>query len=401
MPDGKYTDPYFGPLPGLLKKRGYKVAFVPRVLFSIPFREAVERLAVTKETMFFPEEFLTDSDIRECRKRMAIYFPEVPDSATIGNIPAASLARENIQETRATLADNLLYEPMIKAMNNRGICPSRIIHTCEGHSWEQALSWSVHNSMPGTPVVGYDNVTFSRLVLSMYPSANEYGKRPVPDRIVTNGSLYKTILIREGVPHGMVSTGCALRHTYLWKENTDRLDLKGERESDTPCRILVATAIGLGDSVELVAKACDAFGGDENYEVLVKCHPLVRPDNVRHFLGEKARFPNVFFDDRPVSALLPKSHILLYTYTSVCFEAMIHGVIPVCVRAENFLNLDKLDAVPDIRWCVTTPMELQKVAKEIQSMPADTRASWQERAYRIVQEALAPPSEECIDAFLA
>jgi hypothetical protein len=80
---------------------------------------------------------------------------------------------------------------------------------------------------------------------------------------------------------------------------------------------------------------------------------------------------------------------------------MIHGVIPVCVRAENFLNLDKLDAVPDIRWCVTTPMELQKVAKEIQSMPADTRASWQERAYRIVQEALAPPSEECIDAFLA
>jgi hypothetical protein len=400
-PDGRYTDPYFGPLPGLLKQRGYRVAFVPRVLFTLPFSEAVKRLDYTQETIFFPEEFLLLEDIRSCRKRMACYCPDVPDPATVKGIPVRALALENFSETLPLLAENLTYGPLINAMRTRGICPERIIHTCEGHSWEQALSWSVHQYMNGTKVIGYDNVTFSRLVLSMYPAGNEYGRRPLPDRIITNGPLYRDVLLKEGMPETRVSTGCALRHTYLWNHDKSGNDGTGLRQAGKPWKILVATAIGLGDSVELVAKACDAFGGDENYEVLVKCHPLVRPDNVRHFLGEKARFPNVFFDDRPVSALLPKSHILLYTYTSVCFEAMIHGVIPVCVRAENFLNLDKLDAVPDIRWCVTTPMELQKVAKEIQSMPADTRASWQERAYRIVQEALAPPSEECIDAFLA
>jgi hypothetical protein len=398
--DSSYTDPYFGPLPRLLKEKGYRVAFVPRVLFTIPFDEAVHRLLQTGEIIFFPEQFLTNQDISISRQKGELYFPDIGALSSIGSIPVSRLISEHFAQTRSLLADNLLYENLVAAMKKERIHPSRIIHTCEGHSWEQALSWSVHRHMPKTKVIGYDNVTFSRLVLSMYPAVNEYGKRPLPDRIVTNGPLYRDVLLVEGMPEHLVSIGCALRHTYLWKGTNQEKQSQSVIEPGRPCRILVATAIGLGDSVELVSKACDAFGGDENYEIIIKCHPLVDPDEVGRYLSSKIKKQNVTFDTRPVSQLLQTSNILLYTYTSVCFESMIHGVVPVCVRSENFLNLDKLDAVPNIRWCATTPDDLRDIAGKITMMNDEARAAWQNEATRIVKQALAPPSDGCVDAFL-
>ena len=35
--------------------------------------------------------------------------------------------------------------------------------------------------MPETQVIGYDNVNFSRLALSLYPARSEIGLRPLPD----------------------------------------------------------------------------------------------------------------------------------------------------------------------------------------------------------------------------
>jgi len=394
-----YTDSYFGPLPRMFKEKGYRVAFVPRVLFTMPFEEAVQRLIKTDETFFFPEQFITPGDLRACRKHQDGFNPVIEQTATIENIPVFALAREHIEQTRKLLADNLVLSPLIASMHERGIRPHKIIHTCEGHSWEQALSFAVHRSMPETTVIGYDNVTFSRLVLSMYPAQCEYGIRPLPDLIVTNGPLYKKVLLGEGLPPEMIRTGCALRHTYLWNNTPGEKD-KPIRDPGEPVRILVATAIGLGDSVELVAKACDAFGGDDRFRILVKCHPLVDPEAVRKYLSGRATHTNISFEKRSVNELLQNSHILLYTYTSVCFEAMIHGVVPVCVRAENFLNLDKLDGAPEIRWHATTPQDLRTAVEQILAMPKKEREAWQVKARQIVKEALAPVSAECINAFL-
>lgn len=398
--DGTYSDPYFGPLPRMFQEKGYRVAFVPRVLFTIPFQEAVQRMIRTGETFFFPEQFIVPGDLRECRKRRDTFDPVIDASATIENIPVSDLAREHVDQTRNLLPDNLVFSPLIASMHRQGIRPHEIIHTCEGHSWEQALSYAVHRFMPGTTVVGYDNVTFSRLVLSMYPARGEYGIRPLPDIIVTNGPLYRDVLLREGLPAGMVRAGCALRHTYLWKNTPEGKDVPAH-DPGGPVRILVATAIGLGDSVELVAKACDAFGGDPRYEVLIKCHPLVDPGVVRQYLGSRVVPANIRFEELPVNELLKRSHILLYTYTSVCYEAMVYGVFPVCVRAENFLNLDKLDGTPEIRWSATTPGDLRRTAEEILSMPPQQRERWRQEAKKIVAAALSPVGGSCISAFIA
>ena len=43
---------------------------------------------------------------------------------------------------------------------------------------------SVHRHMPGTEVIGYDNLNFSRFALSLYPGPAEVAIRPLPDRVV-------------------------------------------------------------------------------------------------------------------------------------------------------------------------------------------------------------------------
>lgn len=397
-PDASYTDIYFGPMPHMLQDNGYLIGFVPRVLYTIPFDEAVEKLIKTGETFFFPEQYISQNDMEVCKKRQNSYIPDIQNSSSLKDLFIDPLVAEHISETKNSMVDNLVFEPLIKSMRERGIYPAKIIHPCEGHCWEQALTWSVHHHMPGTKVIGYDNVTFSRMVLSMYPAKNEFGLRPIPDRIVTNGPLYKEILIKEGWPPERVRTGCALKHTYMWKNPPVEAQ---ETHISPPIRILVATAIGVGDSVELVAKASEAFGGDTRYEVIIKCHPLVNSEEVKHYVGKKANNTNIMFKKSPINELLPSAHILLYTYTTVCYEAMMYGVVPVCVKSENFLNLDKLDANPDIRWLVTTPENLRAAVEEIVSLTPQKRMEWRMKALKIVREALAPVEDTCIEAFLS
>ena len=101
-----------------------------------------------------------------------------------------------------------------------------------------------------------------------------------------------------------------------------------------------------------------------------------------------------------MTQLLREADILLYTHTYVCYEALQHGVAPIFVKAENALNLDKLESAPDVRWTATTPGDLQRVSGQIGAMSDGERSRWQANASDIVRSALRPVTPDCVDAFL-
>lgn len=399
--DGRYQDPYFGPLPELLKERGYRVAFVARVLPSVSFEDAVARLARCGEEVVFPELLLSEQNWTECTRRAEEFSPVMPMNGAFEGLPIHQLVQEHVAETTGALADALSYQFLAANAAAAGIHPRRVIFTCEGHGWEQVMTWSVRCYMPDTKVVGYDNVTFSRQVLSMFPAQGEYGLRPLPDTIVTNGPFYRDLLIKEGMPSGMVISGCALRHDHLWKGPLGN----GAKRTvatvkSTPSQVLVATSVSPSDSVELVAYAVRALGGDPRYELIIKCHPVVDVEVIRSKLGALLQQGNVHFTDSPAQSILPSVDVLLYTYTVLCYEALAYGVPPVCVRTENSLDLDKLEAVPEVRWVARTPEELRRVVAEVLAMPAEVKQRWQERASQVVGSALSPVTPEAVNAFL-
>lgn len=386
--DGTYSDPHFGPLAAMLRSRGLDVAFVPRVLPNFSYAEAVPRLLATGETFLFPDAYVEVDDQRDCARRAAAFSPAIDDAAAIAGVSVALLAREHIEQYRSSQANALATDALIRQFASSGVIPERIVHPCEGHGWELVLAWSARRHLPSTSIVGYDNLNMSTLALSMFPARAEIGVRPLPDCIVTNGPAYRDVLVREGVPDAIVRTGCALRHQYLWEAAPSR------RPRADRLRILVATELALGPSVELVDKAAQAFGGG-NVELVVKAHPLLPRDEIVGVLGDRAA--SLRFDDRPSLELLGEVDVVLYTYSAVGYEALALGVPPVFVRSDSRVDLDQLEYARELRWEGRTPADLRAAVEEIAALELDM---WRERASAAARAALAPPSATCVEAFL-
>jgi surface carbohydrate biosynthesis protein (TIGR04326 family) len=254
--------------------------------------------------------------------------------------------------------------------------------------------------MPETRIVAYDNVTFSKMMLSMFPSKTEYNVRPFPDFLITNGPLYRNVLVEGGYPPERIRVGCALRHAYLWDKTITGHSNTNRKHEGKRLTLLVASAISHGDSIDIISKISTAFGGDVRYNIQIKCHPLINMDDLKKSLGSIIDHQNITFTDKPIRTVLASANILFYTYTSVCYEALQFKVPPVFVHLENFLNLDKLDIAPDVRWTATTQQDLKKVVSEIVQMSTDRYQIWEERAEQIVKDALQPVGSDCIEKFV-
>jgi len=392
--DGAYVDPHLGWLPEALRGRGYRLAFLPRLLRTTGFADLAQRLLGTGERFLFPELLLDEAAVRHCDESARRFTPVVPNETNVSGVPLARLAREQVEDHRTAQGQNLVYEPLVEQLARAGVQPEIIVHTFEGHAWEQVLAGAVHRHLPGTRVVGCDNLNLTRFALSRFPAAAELGLRPLPDRIVTNGPIPSEALVAEGVPQGMVVAGCAIRHPRLFEPGEGA-------PPDAPEQpvVLVATDASFDRSVELVVKAVEAFAADETWKLVVKCHPLIAAPAVEAFVRDVTGREGIYVD-RPFRELLPSASVLLYTYSSVCYEALAAGVPPVFVQAETDLDLDQLDPFPDLRWTARTAAELQAALRAIRELAPAERAAWQERAREAVRRTLAPVTPECVEAFL-
>ena len=389
------SDPHFGRLPQLLREQGQEVAFVPRVITPASFGPTVRDLVSTGERFLFPDSWTDAGDWSDAERRAREFSPAIPEGSELLGTPVAGLAREHVAEYALQQQVPIAQDALVKNLVAGGVRPERVILPFEGHSWEQALTHAVHEQMPDTAVIGWDNVNFSRFALSLYPARSEIGLRPLPDRVVTSGETFREILTREGFPAERVRVGCALRH-----EGIHELPSAGKRPDGAPIRVLVATSIDPAQSAELVAKALAAFGDDERFELTVKCHPAVDARRVRAWADELAPGGRATFSEQPIDELLTASDAMLYTYSVVCYEALARGVAAVFVKSDTFIDLDQLEPFPELGRQARTPAELREQVLAAAELPGPERERWRERAKEAVAAALAPSTGDCTRPFL-
>jgi hypothetical protein len=392
-PGGSYRDPHFGTLPEQLEGAGYRVAYLPRVLPYAPVRQVLAGLTRSGARLFVPELWISSADWRDAKGRVRRFQPAILEAAAVEGVPVAELAHEQVERYRYAQAWSLAHAPLVRNLAAAGVRPELVILPFEGHAWEQVVTAAVHEHMPGATVIGYDNVNFSRLALSLYPARSELALRPLPDVVVTNGEAFERILTREGFPSERVRVGCGLRHEYVWAERPPSV----ARPEGLPVRVLVATSIDPGQSVELIEKAVAAFGG-EGFELTVKLHPAVDPAAVMAWLSPSAR--SARFSDEPIDRLLGSADMMLYTYSVVCYEALAQGVPPVFVKAETFLDLDQLEPFPQLGRRARTVDELRAAAAEISAQSEAERRRWREQAREALAQALRPVTADCVRAFV-
>jgi hypothetical protein len=379
--DGGYRDPHFGPLADRLEAAGLRVALLPRVLPGADFAACAQRLLASGRQLVFPDAWLTEADWVRCERAAARYQPVIPADLAAGGVPFARLAQEYLHEHRRACADALSYHVLVRRLAEAGARPARVILPWEGHAWEHALTDAVQRRLEGSAVVGYDNLNFSRLALSLYPAAAELELRPLPDRVVTNGPAFARVLAGEGFPADRIRTGCALRHDGF---------ARAPRAARGGDRALVAGSIDVPQTVELITAALAAFGE----RVVVKLHPACDAAAIR------AACPSARYDDRPLGEQFPEAALLLYTYSSVVYDALAARVPPIFVRSEIYLDLDQLEPFPGLGWSARGPAELRAAAEEIAALAGEARAAWEQRAASAVDEALAPCGSDAVEPFL-
>jgi surface carbohydrate biosynthesis protein (TIGR04326 family) len=398
LKNGTYCDPHFGPLPDYACERQHRIVYIPRVLQTIPFAEALERLQKTDQAFIFPEALLSLSDFFSCFVKVLRYRPVLPASIFLEGVDISGFIQEQIACERVSWGQvtALSYYYLIRNLARMGVIPDLIFFTFEGHNWGYVLYLGVQKFLPKTKVVGFENVTFSRMILSVYPSPLELQHIPLPDRIVTTGPLFHSVLCEVGYPQERLVSGAALRHDYLWRRSRP---LKRPAPTN-PVRVLVATSIDFLETVELVYKSIRAFAEKKGFELFIKCHPTAEPARVKAEMDVYVQADNVHFVDISVAELLPDAHLLLYTHTVVCYEAVVHGVPPIFVKLENSLNLDKLDLAPECRWVAASAEEIYQQAVRVLNMTDAEWENWYLRARTFTEQVLAPVTPNRLDRFL-
>ncbi|KMY68327.1 hypothetical protein AAU61_01110 [Desulfocarbo indianensis] len=396
-PDGRLQDPYFGVLPAELAKRGLRLAWVPTLLPGLTPAEAAGALDPAAQTVFLPEAALTAEDLIACHARAHAYQPRIPADDGVDGLPLLSLAQENLT-LKGGLINALTMEPLVRGLARAGVRPARVIHVMEGQPWESLLALAVRRHWPSARIAGYDNLTLSRLKNSMYPAPSEFGLRPLPDRLVSNGPICSRVFKEEGWPPETVATGCAIRHAYLWQERTAP---PAQGESDGPLRVLLASPIGLGESMEMMHIAALAMAKSRDFMVRVKLHPALDQARV---LGQLRTWPGgsrLEMVNAPIPELLDWAEVVLYNGTSVGLEALGRGVPPVLLRLEGFPNIDNLEAVESLRWEASDPDQLLEALKSLRDLPRPERELWRKRAKGALRGLLAPVTPTGIGAFLS
>jgi len=395
---GEYRDPHWGQVISFLKKHGFSVIIVPRILSSIDISEALHLINNAEEKILLMETILSPFDVFSVFVKTLLKKFSLANEMKIDQISIEPLVLNSVlqEEQHLSSYQNLLYYFLVKKLAQRNIALQNVLITMEGHSWERVLSCGLRTFLPDAKLVAFDNMSLSRMLLSMYPSKAEFGFMPIPNRIVTHGPAALKRLVDNGYPSEMVVDGGYIRDESLWK-----MGKKSVRnpKSDV-CHVVVTPSIGLGDSLELVQKVLRAFRGDPTFQITIKCHPVVSTNELIEGLGELWPQPNAGFTDRDISCLLESAHVLIYTYTTVCFDALIQGVPPVFVKSDYRLNLNKLDTAPQCYWIASNSQEIRQIVEEIFHLPDSEWGIWYEQALEVAQAYLSAVNEEKLTQFL-
>ena len=236
------------------------------------------------------------------------------------------------------------------------------------------------------------------MLLNYFFSEQESCVLPMCDLVVTNGEYTAELLRTQGYPPEKVVAGGSFRHSYLL-ERLDRSDpLPSARKRDC-VTILVTPSIGRSEATELLWKVKQALGSLTQYQVLIKCHPSMPFSKFSRDLGAEPLPAHFTISEEPVSELMQRCDIIIYSSSTTCLEALAFGIPAVHVASEFTIDMDPLDFQPSVRWSSRTSHELIEAIENILSMPQDElharRIAWR----ALVRRFFGPINEKTMRIF--
>jgi hypothetical protein len=276
-----------------------------------------------------------------------------------------------------------------KYVRGRGLTPRRIIHLFENQPWEKALR--IGCAGPGAPqVVACQHTPINSHWFSFFPSRRDLRAGSLPERVFVIGDLWRRLLEAHGYPPERLQLAPPLRYSLSGSPGRP-----GHASADGVKNVLVAGSIGLSDSLELVTKAVVAFGSLEQIQIVVKLHPklAITPEGFGERLQRGAdRLPaldRLSFRSGSVPETLAEVDLVLYTTTTVAYEALAAGIPIVFVQSDFWFDADPIPSDVGPERAARTPDEIARLAAPLLDSSSAERREHLARGRELVADAFA------------
>lgn len=343
---GTYCDSYFGPLINYLNTPNIETLLVTEILQC--YRDSVDKLAKEKNYNILPLEIFTsikdvakalwESLVCGVNMKKEVFFEGI-------NITALLYYELNQYFANAQFYVNLLSYHKLSAVL-RHIQFEKYLYTFENYGWEKLGIMCLRKHKPQVRITAFQHAFISKNSFRYFPGAGEGQIMPLPDKIITMGKITKEILKKFGdYSTVQLVEGCALRQEKTI--DLPRIPRTGKKD------IFVPLTITVEDTVKVLNFLYEAGLGNSSFSVFLRFHPITPRKKV--FAQIDFSLPKNFIisDGVSLEEEFKRSGVVLYTWTTVCLEAVLVG-LPVIYLDINYpLNVDPLFDLPYLRRTVS------------------------------------------------
>ncbi|MCX7966649.1 MAG: hypothetical protein N2596_08505 [Syntrophorhabdaceae bacterium] len=338
---GKIACRYFTVLPEWLENQGKKVYRIPW-LFNVTYPLKDVYLKLRTSNCFIPEDWLTWKDyifaLWNGFKSSFTITRDVP----FENIDiSALLDRERYLQKGDGLSGAMFWRYW-RALDRWSSFLDRIvfIEHYEVMPPEHVQAYWAHCKKPEKSfVIGYYHSVFSKEFLACHLPPGEDKSKIFPDLIVTNGSLGKEVLIKQGFPENKLKEGPALRQTFLGVNHNPSC----KRALLVLVPLITHAAKELLDKIAL----CRQWLYDNQIPVLVKKHPMMKKEFLLSIMGWNALPDNWHWHDGEIYTALIQSKCSVILSTASGIDALLSGCIVIPLLSEFGNTMNSVDVLED------------------------------------------------------
>lgn len=390
---GSYEDPYFKGLVKHISSRGKQVLIFAGTLSG--HRMLLEKFKSDPDNLIIPVNlYLKGFDVS--RSLFASYFlrptinwPVFFNRRDITLIISAEL-RKDITNTRFFAALIQYYSSLRLARN---VPIERFIYTFENYAWEKLSIMGLRQGRKGVKIVGFQHAFIPKNNFSYFPGKAELGTMPFPDTIITMGKRTEDIMKRSGsYPKDIFTTGCALRQDYLTRA--------GILPRQTNKDVFVPLTITVEDTARALKFLLESDLPDRPGKVYLRFHPATSIDKVMRRVARPLPGNFAISENPPIEEELKRCSVVLYTWTTVCLEAVKMGRPAIYMDVNFPFEVDPLFECPYLKRSVSSPKDLAPMIDGICGMDESSFREELAGAQDYLKTYFSPVTQQGMDEFL-
>lgn len=376
------ADFYFGNLPELIHKKGFRVlvALIDHSGNSNSSRELIWGESLCPRVVLSTRlDFQGELSIFRKLRKESIRLRKISRQIQSNLFRAKVLAHASIEAmssgSRAALRISEQVNRLVVATN-----PKMIIVTYEGHAWERMAFSAARDVSAEVMCVGYQHAAIFRL---QHSALRMLGKKFDPDLVLTAGAVSQRQIVNALAVQGVKALTLGSNRAFAKPTQSEMLisgvDVEEHLQpSLAPCNVCIVLPEGILSECRLMADfslRCAILMPEIRF--ILRLHPLVSPEILMRELPSLQALPaNVEFSNISLEEDMKRASYALYRGSTAIVNMACFGVQPVYLTQLDEMTIDPLYELADHRVSVASPEDFKT---KIFSEKATTRNLDQEK----------------------